>query len=93
MFTAGYNMPGYLPENDPETFDSFEDAVAHLVGIVDHFWDGDSQNDSDPRWNDGMDITSDEIWLDIHTALHNIGNANEFSETAGGYHFWISPTI
>lgn len=30
QYIAGWNQPGYLPETDPETFDSFEDAVESL---------------------------------------------------------------
>lgn len=91
-YTAGWNIPGCLPEVEPETFDTFNEAVAYLAETVDRFWDEDYLVEDDDR--DDVDAT----WLDIHTALHNlpvahdVGTQHEFSEQAGGLAFWITPT-
>jgi hypothetical protein len=37
MYVVGWNMPGYLPESDPETFDNYGDAAMHLIVTV-HDW-------------------------------------------------------
>jgi hypothetical protein len=31
QFVAGWNMPGYLPDTEPFTFDSFEEAKADVI--------------------------------------------------------------
>lgn len=49
-WTAGWNMPGYLPESDPETFDDWHEARIYLVDTIDRFWadDADSPKDHTP---------------------------------------------
>jgi len=53
-WVAGWNMPGYLPEVDPEGFDTWEGAHAYIVESVERAWD--SGEDAD--------------YLDSHTELH-----------------------
>lgn len=43
-WVAGWNMPGYLPETDPETFDTLEDAVAYLRETAERWADEDEQD-------------------------------------------------
>lgn len=33
-FSAGWNMPGYMPDVEPEEFDSFDDAKRHIIGEI-----------------------------------------------------------
>lgn len=58
---AGWNMPGYLPESDPETFEDWHAAHSHIVEAVERFWDEDTDTE-------GLD--EDGEWLPAHTALH-----------------------
>lgn len=44
-YTAGWNMPGYLPETDPETFDSLQDAAAYLRETLARWLDEDAAPD------------------------------------------------
>ena len=53
-WVAGWNMPGYLPETEPESFDTWEDAHAYIVGELERAWD----------------MGEDDDYLPAHTELH-----------------------
>jgi hypothetical protein len=58
MFTAGWNIAGYLPETDPELFDTIDEAYAYLWETLDRWADQDEASedptlDSGPDWVDG----------------------------------------
>ncbi len=62
MYVAGWNMAGYLPETDPETFENLEDATAYLRETVERWLDEDESTDprtaaeiveTGPGWADG----------------------------------------
>ena len=40
-YIAGWNMPGYLPETDPETFDTLADAAEYLRETLARWLDED----------------------------------------------------
>jgi len=40
-YTAGWNMAGYLPETDPEIFETLDDAAAYLRETLDRWLDED----------------------------------------------------
>jgi hypothetical protein len=77
MWIAGYNNPGYMPETDPEAFETFEEAQDYLTYILDQFVD-----DWDVGESDG-----DEY----NRAIHFIQSVKPASITvnAGRYAFWI----
>ena len=87
LYIAGWNMPGYLPENDPAIFDNETDAIRYLSDTVDRFWDEDYEA-TDSTWSswDGVDAK----WAGVHsnlpyeTAPFNIAN-NDRSLT-----FWVT---
>lgn len=86
-YTAGWNMSGYLPETDPEHFDTFAEAIAYLAETVERFWDQDTDGD----------IDADARWLPVHTDLHNTATPPAeglFLTCTGDGHlaFWIEPT-
>jgi len=54
-WTAGWNMPGYLPESDPVSFDTWHEAHAYVVDSLERAWD------------DG----SDDDYLDAHALAHH----------------------
>lgn len=47
MYIAGFNQPGYLPESDPEEFDSFKDARDYLVQEMRLALEADDENEID----------------------------------------------
>jgi hypothetical protein len=46
QWVAGWNMPGYLPDNQPEVFDSFEDAQEWLAEQITEFVQDITDNQS-----------------------------------------------
>lgn len=38
---AGYNMPGYLPDNEPAEFGTFDEAKRYIIGLMKQFEDDD----------------------------------------------------
>ncbi len=83
MYTAGWNISGYLPETDPEHFDTFAEAIAYLAETVERFWDQDT------------DFGVGTRWLPVHTELHNAAtppDGGTFLAYAGDLAFWIEPT-
>ena len=61
-WVAGWNMPGYLPETMPESFDTWEEAHAYIVSEFERAWD------------DG----TDEDYLEAHTELHHMESGVPF---------------
>lgn len=82
-WTAGWNMPGYLPDNVAE-FEDRIDAHNYILDAVERFWDEDYMSDEDSE-------TADERWLIVHTALAT-DQSGEFQELAGdgSLAFWIT---
>lgn len=62
-WVAGWNMPGYLPETDPELFTEWKDARAYLIETIDRFW----TEDYDLTDKDGSQV--DPKWLELDTQL------------------------
>ncbi len=42
MYAAGWNMPGYMPETDPEVFETFAEGRDYLLDTVERFADSDA---------------------------------------------------
>jgi hypothetical protein len=85
MYTAGWNVSGYLPETAPQHFDTFAEAIAYLAENVEVFWDHDSDGD----------IAADLRWQELREELHNATPAEgTFLACTGDGHlaFWIEPT-
>ena len=38
-YVAGWNMPGYLPESEPWTTDSYDDAVEYMLYEMERYAD------------------------------------------------------
>lgn len=79
-YVAGWNVPGFMPEMEPQVFDSAKEAVDFLSENVELFWD----QDYDASY--GLDtvenqtkakLYSDEKWLPVHTDLHNGASTSE----------------
>jgi hypothetical protein len=83
-WTAGWNMPGYLPESEPVTFDTWREAHRYVVETVERFWDEDQDSAN------GVD--ADREWLPVHTTLHHVSEENGYSVVGERLTFWIEPT-
>lgn len=81
-YTAGWNMTGYLPETDPETFESLEDAAAYLRETL-------------TRWLDEDEAPEDMTAENILTIDPIAGYADGwYTPACGGadMHLWAQPT-
>lgn len=76
MFTAGWNMPGTLPEMDPEEFEGFGDAKSFIVEEMEEQWDEENDDDVADHWREVIAGT--------------MTNEKEFSEIGpDGYVYWV----
>lgn len=77
-WAAGWNMPGYMPDNEPAAFADWSDAQTYILGELHRY----------------LDETDDETeQTDTRATIDRLAEANEeseFGETVGKYHFWLS---
>lgn len=94
---AGWNLPGYLPECEPDTFTTYEDARASLIA------DLLAHADSEATWadeHDCDDVPCRTFGDDCHEqrasamALAaedlNLDNGPEWSAFAGDMAYWVT---
>lgn len=74
-WVAGWNMPGYLPENEPAMFDTWGEAHAYIVWELERAWDS------------GMD----EHYLDAHTELGLVSEGEPYWVSVEGdrVRYWV----
>lgn len=77
-FVAGFNMPGYLPESEPEFFESFDDAKRYLLNIM-----GDH---ADEYGEQGLEAFAEEL-----EALRQDANleSKPFTATCHNVAYWV----
>lgn len=67
QYVAGWNMPGYLGETEPETFDTFEDARGYVEDALVRFMDeDDAADDATPT----PDTDGRSYWSVYYAGLH-----------------------
>jgi hypothetical protein len=84
-WVAGWNMPGYMPDSEPASFETCDDAREYI---------GQEMLDASEALPDG------EEYDERRNALHDTADAmqrlaetapdSEYGETVGGHHYWIS---
>jgi len=79
-YIALYNQSGFLPETDPEVFDSFEEAQRHLAGICERF--------SDDEYDYAQDMNEENCFEEADEA-EDMGAA--FAEAAETVRSWTDP--
>lgn len=83
-YSAGYNMPGYMPEMDPFETDDFDDAREFIVDELDNAGDIAANSDDADAANECEDAKEDaENW----TAT---GGNMYWSAYCDGYVYWIT---
>lgn len=90
-YSAGWNMPGCLPETDPAEFASIEDATEYIRGEL-------LTVIRQELLQDGMSRTERQAW----NALAELDPDNEMSWwtpgtpfvtlLVGGYRYWVEET-
>lgn len=75
-WVTGVNMPGYMPESEPQGWNNWEDARDALIEELEHFA---SEDPEDAPYG----VACDELRADSQ-----VGGA--YGVTIGKFHFWLS---
>lgn len=80
MFIAGWNQPGYLPESDPEEFDTFDEAKRYIIDEIKRAED------------DAGDSDDEELAEDLCALAEDINlESDPFSVLApDGFAYWVT---
>jgi hypothetical protein len=82
---AGLNMPGYMPDSEPASFETWEEARDYIVEEI--------ERDADQRAECAEEGQEAEATKEHDEAIKRLNDANdeaEYGETIGQYHYWIS---
>ena len=103
VWLAGYNMPGYMPDNEPAECESFDEAKAHIIFMMKEFedqdWDRIQQlrsirdqgcDDWTPTLAAELETLDDKATEYCHGAEHINLCGSEFSHRFGDYVFWVT---
>lgn len=74
-YVAGWNMPGYMPDGEPASFDDADDARGYIANEMETYAD---------------QIDEDEAGLLRSTAAEVRAGSGELGVTVGNYHYWIT---
>ncbi len=80
MYIAGWNMPGYLPDNEPAHFDTFEEAKQYIIDELMAYAD---EEDADEPTTLGNEI--DNVAQDVNL------ESRPFTVYAGKFAWWVEP--
>lgn len=75
MWIAGYNMPGYMPDNEPVECEDFDSAKRYIIGMMKQFEDQDSDRIAQLRVERDTHPDGSVVW-----AAQNLSSAAEFAE-------------
>lgn len=81
-FTAGYNQPGYLPESDPEEFDTWDEAWRFILHHIKDAED-DAADSGDEELAEDLAAFAEEVNLNIR--------GEDFADLGpDGYVYWVT---
>lgn len=78
-FTAGFNMSGYMPDNEPMTFSDFDDAKEY---ILDELNESEEQSEENENEKTADDFRNAWLWANKQT--------EPFSVVVNGLAFWVA---
>lgn len=84
IYSAGWNMPGYMPDNPPAMFLGADDALEHIKDAMRAEVETALQNNESLVDHRGAD--EDETLIDSWKADSN----GEFGQTFGSYHYFVT---
>lgn len=79
LYSAGTNMPGYMPDSDPAMFLDFDDAKQYIIDQI--------KKDEDQAAEELNEALAEEL---CHTAEDVNLQSAEFSVTIGNRAYWVS---
>jgi hypothetical protein len=83
-WSAGWNMPGYMPDSDPATFTDWESARDYIANEM---------AEAASNIEDDSDESKLEERAELEAAsakLEESDDESEYGETIGEYHYWIT---
>ena len=75
-FVAGWNMPGYLPETQPEFFEDFDDAKRYVLNVM--------EEHSDQLWDEDLAEDLEAIRQDV-----NLESSAFTTDECAGLVYWV----
>jgi hypothetical protein len=87
---VGTNMPGYLPDSEPNEYDSHADAKAALIDEIECDIDGEQDALGS---DDETDAAISDIVIDLQQVLDwakALPEGHEFGSTANNRHYWLT---
>jgi hypothetical protein len=95
---VGWNMPGCLPDSEPATFATFNDAKAYLIGELLAAADsvatwGEPHACHDVPCPNHGDHCPDRLANELSLAAEDLNLASEprWGEVVAGYAWWVEP--
>ena len=95
-FHAGHDLPGYLPESEPATFATFQDAKSDMLWTLNRHadniasWTDEHDCDDVPCPTYGDDCGHDKAsTLSLAAEGLNLDNGPEWSDVVAGQSYWI----
>lgn len=84
IFSAGWNLPGYMPDNAAAIFTSADDARMYISGEMDRAAEEyEEQIDEDSQYSDKTRALED-------ASLRCLKGSGEFGETVAGVHYFVT---
>lgn len=95
VISAGWNMPGYMPESEPAQFDNWDDAYKYIVDEMESYADQLADGDDIDRIHSEQLIAEAERIRELLTSedIEEYAKINSgYGSTIGKFHYWISDT-
>jgi len=98
-WVAGWNIPGYMPDEEPRTFDTREEAVAHLDDELERALQDrlelheatvePTEHDRHARWLDRRDVIKNTYNRALD-ALRGASSSGPFWVQCGNHVWWVA---
>lgn len=85
-YVAGYNMSGYLPDDEPVKFDDYNEALEHLAAEIDRFAD---LGEYSPILADEAECKALRLAAVYFRSLKGNGSDADASYWVFGWEYWI----
>lgn len=79
VYSAGWNMPGYMPDSDPQLFGDADDAREYIADEIERY--ADEQDD---------ECDADALAIIRDAAESCRDGSGEYGNTVGEYHYFVT---
>ena len=87
-YFAGWNMPGYMPDSDPQSFDDIDDACAYIADAMESEADDIEPDDANP--DEAAAARETARSLRRSAAWQRQCGNSEYGQTIGRFHYWVT---